>query len=61
MIGDAEAVHVNETVTFVLFHPLAFGAGEADAVIVGAVSSRFTVTCAVAELPALSVAVPDTT
>lgn len=28
-------VHVNVTVTFVLFHPAAFGAGETVAVIVG--------------------------
>ena len=32
------------TDTFVLFQPLAFGAGEADPLIVGAVASRLMVT-----------------
>jgi hypothetical protein len=43
VVDDTLGVQTNETVTFVLFHPAAFAAGEADAVIVGGVSSRLTV------------------
>jgi hypothetical protein len=49
------------TVTVELFHPFAFGPGEAAALIVGSVTGwMFTVTLVEAELPALSVAVPLT-
>jgi hypothetical protein len=52
-------VQVNVTVTFVSFQPLAFGAGEPVAVMVGSTLGwMFTVTLVEAELPALSVAVP---
>jgi hypothetical protein len=56
---DPLSVHVKVTVTLLEFQPLAFGAGEAVAVIVGRVSSMLIpLTVAVAELPALSTAVP---
>jgi len=48
------------TVTLDVFQPFPFGAGEADAVIVGAALSSFTLTVVEAELPALSVVVPET-
>jgi len=51
---------VNVTVTFELFHPVAFGGGVMTADIVGGVLSRLTVVAAVAEFPALSTAVPAT-
>jgi hypothetical protein len=57
----AESEHVNVTVTTELFHPAAFGAGAVVAVIVGGVLSTRTVTDVVAVLPALSLAVPETT
>ena len=43
MIDETLGVQVNETVTLVLFHPAEFAAGDADAEIVGGVSSRLTV------------------
>jgi hypothetical protein len=51
------SAHVKETVTSELLQPAAFAAGVADAEIVGLLLSIFTVAEAVAELPALSVAV----
>ena len=52
-------MQVKVTVTFELFQPLAFGAGDTDAVIVGATAGwMFSVTLAELGLPALSVAVP---
>jgi hypothetical protein len=60
-MGASEGVHVNETVTLVLFQLFAFAAGEAEATIEGTVSSRFNVVFTVAVLPALSVTVPETT
>jgi len=47
------------TVTLELFQPFALGEGEATATMVGGVLSRFTVTLVVAELPEVSVAVPE--
>ena len=61
--ANLEPVHVNVTVTAVLFHPAAFGAGLAVAVIVsGSVlpNDTDTVTEADAEFPATSTAVPVT-
>jgi len=52
---------VKVTVTFELFHPAAVGAGDAEALIVGGVLSRLTVTDVEAVFPAMSVAVPDIT
>jgi hypothetical protein len=46
------------TVTLESFQPAAFGEGEALAMIMGAVSEILSVTCADAEFPAASVAVP---
>ena len=51
---------VKVTVTGPLFQPLALGAGEATAVMVGDVRSMFNVRLVEVELPALSVAVPET-
>ncbi|PYQ14047.1 MAG: hypothetical protein DMF80_13405 [Acidobacteria bacterium] len=53
--------HLKVTVTFELFQPPASGGGSMTPVMVGGVLSRFTMTDAVAVLPAKSVAVPDTT
>ena len=58
---DKESAHEKVTVTLELFQPLEFAAGEALAVIVGGVSSTFTVMLVLAVLPALSVAVPEIT
>jgi hypothetical protein len=52
---------VKVTVTDVVFQPEAFGAGEAAAVMVGGVLSRFTVTLALAVFPLVSIAVPEMT
>ncbi len=38
-IPDTLSLQVNVTVTFVLFHPLALGLGDIDAVMVGGVVS----------------------
>jgi len=46
-------------VTLVLFHPAALGAGTGVAVMVGGVLSILRTTAALAEFPALSVAVPE--
>jgi hypothetical protein len=59
-VPDRLSVHMNETVTFELFQPLALGAGVAVATMPGADLSKFTVTVVVAVLPALSVVVPGT-
>jgi len=56
---DVASEHVKLTVTSALFQPLAFGAGEAVAVIVGGVLSIFRLTLVLAVFPALSVAVPE--
>ena len=55
---ESASAQTKLTVTSAWFHPAAFGAGEADAAIVGGVLSRLTVTFVVALLPAVSVAVP---
>src|SRR5205085_1940755 len=47
-------------VTASLYHPAPFGARSGAALIVGAVLSMLTTAVLVAELPALSVAVPET-
>lgn len=60
-MGAAPAVHVKVTVTGELFHPLEFGCGVMEAVILGPVKSMFKVVVTVALFPALSVAVPETT
>jgi hypothetical protein len=53
-------VHEKLTVTFELFHPFAFAAGDCVAVTDGAVLSMLIpVLDAAAELPALSVQVPE--
>ena len=57
---EPESAQVKFTVTFELFHPLALGAGDATAVIVGGVLSIFTDTVAEDVLPALSVTDPVT-
>src|SRR6185295_19135577 len=57
---DPESAQVKCTVTGPATMPLAFGAGESAALMTGAVLSMFSVTLAVALLPALSIAVPDT-
>ena len=57
---DTESVQMKVTVTEVVFHPPAFGAGDAVAVIVGKELSIFTVTIALDESPATSVTVPVT-
>src|ERR1700692_989716 len=61
VMGAVEAVQVKLTVTLVLFQPFALGPGQATATIDGKVSSTFNVNVAVAALPALSLAVPETT
>jgi len=43
VMDETLGVQVNEIATLVLFHPAEFAAGEADAEIVGGVSSRLTV------------------
>src|SRR5579862_4786413 len=53
---EAESEQVNVTVTGALFQPLEFGAGEAAAVICGAVLSMLTLVLTVAILPATSTA-----
>src|SRR5712691_3988600 len=55
---DGLSVAVNETVTSVLFPPPAFGDGDTIGRRTGGVLSRLMATCAVAILPALSIAVP---
>lgn len=54
-------MQLNVTVTLELFHPLALGAGEAVAIIVGPLSSRLMVALVVAVYPALFTAVPEIT
>jgi len=56
---ESESLHAKVTVTLELFQPLAFGAGDGVAVIVGGVLSMFTLTLVLDMLPALSVAVPE--
>ena len=58
-IPDKESEQAKVTVTCPLFQPAALAAGDADAVMVGEDLSIFNVTLAEAELPALSVAVPE--
>src|ERR1700739_1997418 len=60
-IGAVPTVQVNVTVTLELFQPFEFGAGEAAAVIIGAVLPMFRVIATVAVFPATSVTVPLTT
>ena len=55
---EAASLHVNVTVTSVWFHPMAFGGGSSEAVMVGGVRSTLIDTLASAVLPALSDAVP---
>src|SRR5437764_244763 len=58
---DSASLHMNESVTSVLFQPAALGAGDAAPVIVGGVLSMLMpLTVAEAALPALSLAVPVT-
>src|SRR6185295_8302902 len=57
---DRSSAQTKVTVAFWPTHPAAFGGGATVAAIVGAVLSMLSVTLAVAVLPALSVAVPDT-
>src|SRR3954464_12819734 len=54
------SVQVNVAVTFALNHLLAFGSADSLPMRVGLVLSTLTVVSSVAELPALSVAVPWT-
>jgi hypothetical protein len=56
---ETESLHRKVTVAVVLFHPAEFGAGDTVARIVGADLSAFTVSDAVVEFPARSVAVPE--
>src|SRR6266536_4406229 len=57
-IPDRLSLPAKVTVTFVLFHPLAFAAGDGVAVALGGVLSMLTLLMvALAELPALSVTV----
>jgi hypothetical protein len=49
---------LNATVTFALFQPAAFGAGDGAGVITGGALSMFNVKVALAAFPALSLAVP---
>lgn len=58
--GENDFVQVKLTVTFVLFQPCAFAAGDPAAAIDGSVSSTFRLTLVDAVFPATSVAVPDT-
>src|SRR5262245_16092936 len=57
---ERASVATNVTATGVLFQPSGFAPGDWLLVTTGAVSSRFTVTLAVAVFPALSIAVPVT-
>ena len=58
-IPDPESLPVNETVTFVLFHPFALGAGLTVAIVVGAPLSILKPDCVLdAVLPATSWQVP---
>jgi len=59
-IAETLGLQVNVTVTLESFHPAVFGTGETDAEMVGFACSRFTLADAVAEFPAMSVAVPET-
>jgi hypothetical protein len=59
-IGAVVLVQTKFTVAPESFHPLAFGAGVAVAVIFGGVSAMFNVTVAAAEFPATSVTAPLT-
>jgi hypothetical protein len=56
--GANPAIHLYLTVTGVVFHPFALGAGDTLAVIVGKVVLTFNVTLVDALFPATSVAVP---
>ena len=58
---DPESAQVKWIETGLLFQPLPFGAGDAAAVMTGAVLSMFKLTLAVAVCPATSVTVPVTT
>ena len=58
-IPERLSAQVNVTVTGVVFHPFGAGVGDATAVIVGGVLSRFIVAQAVAVSPELSVAWPQ--
>lgn len=58
---ESASEQVKVTVTFELFQPLAFGAGDCSAVMIEGVLSRLIVTLVVAVFPAVSVAVPETT
>ena len=55
---EVASLHANVTVTSVVLIPEEFGGGAAVAMIIGGVRSTFTLTLAVALLPALSVTVP---
>ena len=57
---DSSSVAAKAIVTGVLFQPL-FATGDCVAVTIGAVLSMLSVTLAVAVLPALSTALPETT
>jgi hypothetical protein len=59
--GALPGLQTKETVAGELIHPLEFGAGETEPMIVGPVSEIFTVTWVVSLLPAASTAVPLTT
>jgi hypothetical protein len=59
-IEETLLLQVNVTVVVVSFQPAGFGTGDNDAEIVGSACSRLTATEVVAELPATSVAVPET-
>lgn len=58
-IPERGSAQVNVTVTGDVFHPFKDDAGDAIAVIVGGVRSRFTVAQAVEERPLVSMAVPQ--
>ena len=58
---DNASAAAKVTTTGARFQPSAFGEGAEVAVTTGDVLSRFSVTLALALLPAVSVAVPDTT
>ena len=57
---DKVSEQANVTMTGPLFQAAALAAGDADAVIIGEEVSMLRVTLVEAELPALSVAVPET-
>jgi hypothetical protein len=59
-IGAVPTAHAKLTVTLELFQPAAFGPGAELDTIVGGFVPMFSVTLAVAEFPATSVAVPGT-